>query len=64
MTQKIENYIRIIAGTLIFISAILGYTYQKYWLFITIFVGLNLFQYGFTNWCPLAIMLEKAGIKK
>lgn len=64
MVKKIEDYIRIIAGILIFGSAILGYTYSKYWLFVTIFVGLNLFQYGFTHFCPLAMMLKKLGIEE
>lgn len=58
-----ENYIRIIAGLFVFVSALLGYFHHKYWLFFTMFVGLNLFQFGFTNFCPLGIILKKMGIK-
>lgn len=56
---SIDRKIKIIAGTLVFVSALLGYFYSKYWLFIAMFVGLNLFQFGFTNFCPLGIILKK-----
>lgn len=60
--MKRENYIRIIAGTFVFVSALLGYLHSPYWLFITMFVGLNLFQFGFTGFCPLALILKKCGV--
>ncbi|MCK5684021.1 DUF2892 domain-containing protein [bacterium] len=62
--MKLENYIRVIAGLFVFVSALLGYLHHKYWLFFTMFVGLNLFQYGFTNFCPMALILKKLGIKE
>jgi hypothetical protein len=49
--------IRVIAGTMVFTTALLGYLHQDYWLFVTMFVGLNLFQYGFTDWCPINYLL-------
>lgn len=61
---KTENYIRIIAGISVFITALLGYLHHQYWLFGTMFVGLNLFQFGFTNFCPLKIGLKKCGVKE
>jgi len=64
MVLKIENYIRIIAGLFILISSILGYFIHPYWLFVTMFVGLNLFQFGFTNFCPLVVILKKLGVKE
>ena len=57
--MKTQNVIRIIAGFLIFSSALLGFVHNKNWLFITMFVGANLFQYGFSNWCPMEIFLKK-----
>lgn len=59
MKLSVERKIRIIAGTFVFVSALLGYVHSKYWLFITMFVGLNLFQFGFTQFCPLEIVLKK-----
>ena len=55
---------RIIAGTLIMGSVLLAHYYSEYWLFLTFFVGLNLFQFGFTNWCLSEIILKKLGYKE
>lgn len=55
---------RIIAGTLVFTTAMLGFFQSKYWLLITMFVGLNLFQFGITNFCPLEKILTKFGYKE
>ncbi len=62
--MRMENYIRIIAGSLVFVSSLLGYLHNTNWLWITMFVGLNLLQFGFTNFCPLARILKKIGIKE
>jgi hypothetical protein len=34
------------------------------WLFLTAFVGLNLLQSAFTNWCPLLVLLKKLGVRE
>jgi hypothetical protein len=34
------------------------------WLFLTAFVGLNLLQSAFTNWCPLIVVLKKLGVRE
>ncbi|MHB0918595.1 MAG: YgaP family membrane protein [Thiobacillus sp.] len=36
---------------------------QISWLWFTAFVGFNLFQSGITRFCPMDIMLKKAGVK-
>ena len=60
MEEKISiKGVKIIAGSLIFVSALFGFFFSKYWLLITMFVGLNLFQLGFSNWCPLEKILRK-----
>ncbi len=51
------------AGTFILISVALGYWVSPYWYLFTAFVGLNLLQSGFTNWCPAMWMLRKAGLQ-
>ncbi len=63
-----ERIVRIVAGTFILISLLLGVEaspifVSKYFLFFTAFVGLNLFQSGFTRFCPLNNILSKFGIK-
>jgi len=54
-----DVWVRRIAGFLVFTTAVLGYVHSKHWLFVTMFVGLNLFQYSFTDFCPLKIILKK-----
>ncbi len=57
--MKMEQYIRAVAGTFILISLILGHFHSPYWLLFTAFVGLNLLQSAFTNFCPMEDILEK-----
>jgi len=63
-----ERIVRIVAGSFILLSLALGLDVSpifvsKYFLFFTTFVGLNLFQSGFTQICPLNNILVKFGIK-
>jgi hypothetical protein len=63
-----ERIVRIVAGSFIMLSLALGAEaspifVSKYFLFFTAFVGLNLFQSGFTRICPLNSILAKFGIK-
>lgn len=57
--MNVENKIKAIAGTLIFVSAVLGFFVSKWWLLVTMFVGLNLLQFAFSGFCPLKIFLKK-----
>lgn len=57
--MTIENQIRAFAGTFILISVALAHFHSPYWLFFTVFVGLNLLQSSFTKFCPLEIILRK-----
>lgn len=64
-----ERIVRIVAGFFVLLSLSLGAEasplfVSKYFLFFTAFVGLNLFQSGFTKFCPLTSILAKFGIKE
>lgn len=61
--MTLERYLRLIAGALVVISLALGYWVSPYWYLFTAFVGLNLFQSAFTNWCPMMAILRRAGVK-
>jgi hypothetical protein len=61
--MSIERYIRLIAGAFVLGSLALGYWLSPYWFLFTGFVGLNLVQSAFTNWCPMMTILRKAGVK-
>ena len=62
--MTVERALRLIAGTFVLLSVALAHFHSPYWLWFTAFVGLNLFQSGFTNWCPMVWILEKAGLKR
>ncbi|MDD5327326.1 MAG: DUF2892 domain-containing protein [Phycisphaerae bacterium] len=62
--MTIERYLRAIAGFFILVSVFLAYYHSPYWLFFTGFVGLNLLQSAFTNWCPMMSILKKLGVGK
>ena len=61
--MNVERYLRLIAGAFVLASLALGYWVSPYWFLFTAFVGLNLFQSAFTNWCPMMSILCKAGVK-
>jgi hypothetical protein len=61
--MNVERSIRLIAGAFVLLSLALGYWVNPYWFLFTAFVGLNLLRSAFTNWCPMMIILRKAGAK-
>ncbi len=60
----INRYIRAIAGTFIIISVVLAMYVNINWLWFTLFVGANLLQSAFTQWCLMEKILFKLGVKK
>ncbi|MGA2117461.1 MAG: DUF2892 domain-containing protein [Bryobacteraceae bacterium] len=62
--MTVERYLRLIAGFFVMASVILGYWVNPAWLLLTAFVGVNLFQSAFTNWCPMMSILRKSGVER
>jgi hypothetical protein len=68
--MTVERIVRIVAGFFIMLSLLLAHVSgsvdmtQLSWLWFTAFVGFNLFQSGFTRFCPMDIMLKKLGVKQ
>ena len=60
--MTVERTLRLIAGCFILASLALGYWVSPYWYLFTAFVGLNLLQSGFTDWCPMMSILRKIGV--
>lgn len=58
----VTDWIHIIAGFMILGSLALGTWVHPYWYFFTAFIGLNLFQFGITKFCPMATILKKMGV--
>ena len=61
--MTIDRYVRLVAGLFVMASVVLGMTVSPYFFWFTAFVGLNLFQSAFTNWCPLMSILKSAGVR-
>jgi hypothetical protein len=55
----VEKALRGVAGAFILVSLLLAVKVNINWLWFTAFVGLNLFQSAFTNWCPMMTILRK-----
>ena len=61
--MTIEPMIRLIGGSFVAASVLLGMYVHPYFLWFTLFVGLNLVQSAFTGWCPMMAILRRAGVK-
>jgi hypothetical protein len=61
--MTVERYLRLIAGTLVLASLLLGYYVSQYFFLFTGFVALNLIQSAFSNWCPMMSILRWLGLK-
>ena len=60
--MTVERALRLIAGVFVAASVLLGMFVHASFLWFTLFVGLNLFQSAFTQWCPMVAILRKAGV--
>ena len=60
--MKMQLLIRRFAGAFVLASLLLAHYHSPYWLWFTAFVGFNLLQSSFTNFCPLELILKKAGV--
>jgi len=61
--MNIERSLRMIAGGFVAASVLLGMYVNPAFLWFTLFVGVNLLQSAFTQWCPMMAVLRKAGVR-
>ena len=61
--MTVERYVRLIAGVFVLLSVALGWYVHPGFFFFTAFVGANLLQSAFTNWCPMIALLRRLGVK-
>ena len=60
--MTVERYLRLIAGSFVLATILLGCFHHPYWFLFTGFVALNLIQSAFTNWCPMMTFLRRLGV--
>ena len=58
-----ERALRGIAGIFIIAAVLLAFFIDMRWLWLAAFVGINLLQSAFTNWCPMMWVLKKCGVR-
>jgi hypothetical protein len=63
IVMTVERTLRLIAGIFILLSVALGHWVSPYWFLFTAFVGLNLFQSGLSDWCPMMAILRRLGFR-
>lgn len=61
--MTVERGLRLMAGVMVLLSVALTIYVSHYWMWFTVFIGLNLLQSGFTNWCPAMAILRAIGLK-
>jgi hypothetical protein len=61
--MNIEESLRMIGGGFVAASVLLGIYVNPNFHWFTLFVGLNLFQSAFTHWCPMMVILRRAGVR-
>ena len=59
-----SQWLRLVSGSMVLLSLSLSLIINANWLFLTAFIGLNLLQSAFTNWCPLIVVLKKLGVRE
>lgn len=59
----LNTYFRVIVGTMVLFSVVLTVYVNPNWMWLTVFIGVNLIQSAFTKWCLLETILQKLGIK-
>lgn len=62
--MTVDDMLRAIAGAFVIASVALGYFVHPAFFLFTAFVGLNLFQSGFSKWCPMIWLLKKLGFRE
>lgn len=59
-----ERIVRAVAGSFVLISIALAFFVNILWLWLGVFVGVNLLQSSFTKFCPLERILDAFGVEK
>ena len=61
--MSIERGVAAFAGFMVLLSVALTYFVHPYFVWLTVFVGANLFQQSFTGFCPAAMVMRKLGMR-
>jgi hypothetical protein len=62
--MKLNEWLRLIAGSFVLASVVLAVFHTPYWLIFTGFVAVNLIQSSLTGWCPMMTILRWSGVRE
>ena len=62
--MSVERGVTAFAGFMVLLSVVLTYFVHPGFVWLTVFVGANLFQQSFTGFCPAEIVMQQAGLKR
>ncbi|ETD86821.1 YgaP family membrane protein [Rhodobacter capsulatus] len=61
--MTLDRAVLVFAGIMVLLSVLLTWTVSVYFLWFTVFIGVNLIQSAFTGFCPAAMFLGKLGFQ-
>jgi hypothetical protein len=61
--MNIDKAVLAFAGLVVLVGLVLAQIYSPWWLLLSAFAALNMFQAAFTGFCPAAIVFRKLGLK-
>ena len=61
--MTLDRAVLAFAGCMLLLSLLLTYYVSPYFVWLTVFIGLNLLQSAFTGFCPAAIAFRKLGVR-
>ena len=60
--MSLDRAVMMFAGLMILISVALTYWVHPAWMWLTVFVGVNLLQASITGFCPAAMLFRRLGV--
>ncbi|MGL6383613.1 YgaP family membrane protein [Aeromonas caviae] len=61
--MTVDNGVRVVAGGMLLLSLLLTTWVHPGFVWLSVFVGVNLIQSAFTGVCPAAAVLRRMGLK-
>ena len=61
--MSIDRAVLAFAGGMVLVSVLLTVYVSPLWIWVTVFIGLNLLQSAFTGFCPAAMVFRMLGVR-
>lgn len=61
--MSLDRTVLAFAGVMVLLSVALTVWVSPYFLWFTVFIGVNMLQSAFTGFCPAAMIFRKLGFK-